>query len=458
MFLNIAAALVTVLTFIAIIRRVETRLALLAGGLAMAVLSLKPQAWSEAFTRNMTSAGLISVILPVMGFAAVMDLTGCNRHLVKMLTDPLMKVRFVLVPAAMLVTYLMNIAISSAAGCAATVGVVLIPAMMAAGIHPAMAAAAVFAGTWGSVFSPGSPHPAVIAKIANMSVIEVILAHKAASIAAALIVAAILFVETKLFRQDQNWTPEKAGSSLNTAGSVGGPTSSKKAAGGGVPPDLGGGPDANKDQKQEIENVNVIRAIVPLVPLMLLIITFPQLGLTTQWLPNGLTVLEAMMIGTVLGMVVTRISPVKVTKDFFDGMGNAYGGIIGIIIAAGVFIGGLEAAGVIGSLINLLKEVKSAVPVLGTFGPFVMAVLSGSGDAAALAFNNAVTPHAPEFGITHVDLGNLAWIGGALGRSMSPVAAACIIAAGFAGMNPFEVAKRNVIPMIVAAVAVVLIM
>src|SRR5688572_22185682 len=146
MFLNIAAALVTVLTFVAIVRRVETRLALLTGGLAMAVLSLKPHAWSEAFIRSMTSAGLISVILPVMGFAAVMEMTGCNRHLVRMLVNPLLKMRFVLVPAAMLVTFLMNTAISSAAGCAAAVGVVLIPAMMAAGIHPAMAGAAVFAG------------------------------------------------------------------------------------------------------------------------------------------------------------------------------------------------------------------------------------------------------------------------------------------------------------------------
>ena len=149
MFLNIAAAVVTVLTFVAIIRRVETRLALLTGGLVMALLALKPQAWSEAFFNSMTTAGLISVILPVMGFAAVMEVTGCNRHLVKMLTDPLLRVRVVLVPAAMLVTYVINTAISSAAGCTAAVGVVLIPAMMAAGIHPAMAAASVFAGTWG---------------------------------------------------------------------------------------------------------------------------------------------------------------------------------------------------------------------------------------------------------------------------------------------------------------------
>jgi len=429
MFLNIVALVVTVLTFAAIIRKAEVRLALLAGGLVMAVLSWNLQAFSEAFTKSMTTAGLISVILPVMGFAAVMELTGCNAHLVRMLTDPLLKVRMVLVPGAMLVTYLINTAISSAAGCTAAVGVILIPAMMAAGIHPAMAGAAVFAGTWGSVFSPGSPHPAMIAKIANVSVIDVILAHKTASILSALIVAVVLFAEAKLFKQDTDWTPEKAGADLGKLASA---------------------------KRPKVERLNVLMALIPMVPLALLLLTVPQFGITTRILPKGLTVLESMLIGSALGMLVTWTGPTKVVTEFFDGMGRAYSLVIGIIIAAGVFIGGLQAAGVIDSFLTVLKGAKSAVPFLGTFGPFVVAVLSGSGDAAAIAFNTAVTPHAAQFGITSVSLGNMAWVGGSLGRSMSPVAAACIIGAGFAGVSPFELAKRNAVPMLVAAIVFML--
>jgi DcuC family C4-dicarboxylate transporter len=41
---------------------------------------------------------------------------------------------------------------------------------------------------------------------------------------------------------------------------------------------------------------------------------------------------------------------------------------------------------------------------------------------------------------------------------MSPVAAAAIIAAGLAGVNPVELTKRNAIPMLAAAVAVMLIL
>jgi len=431
MFLNIAATLITILTFVAIIRKVEVRLALLAGGLAMALLAGNPQAWSAAFLKSMTVAGLISVILPVMGFAAVMELTECDRHLVKLLTDPLIKVRALLVPGAMLVTYVINTALPSAAGCAAAVGVVLIPAMMAAGVHPAMAAAAVLAGTWGSMWSPGSTHPAVIAKIANGSVMQVILAHKWASGAGALIVAGLLLLEARLRKEGAGWTVEKGTADLQPKSPSG---------------------------RKPLERVHVLKATVPVLPLILLLLTVPQLGLTTRWLPQGLTVLEAMVIGTLVGMLVTGTGPTTLTKTFFEGMGRGYGGVIGVIIAAGVFIGGLEAAGAVKALIATLQQTQSAAPLFGMFGPFVLAVLCGSGDAATLAFNNAVTPHAAQFGMSIIDLGNLAWLGGALGRSMSPVAACTIVAAGFAGVSPFELAKRTAVPMLVAAIAALLIL
>lgn len=430
--MNVLAAVVTVLTFAAIVRKVEVRLALLTGGLVMAVLSLNPQAWSDAFAKNMTVGGLLVVIPPVMGFAAVMEITGCNAHLVKLLTDPLLKVRAFLIPGAMLVTWFVNMALSSAAGCTAAVGVVLIPAMMAAGIHPAMAAAAVFAGTWGSVWSPGNPHNAVVAKIANVDVMQVILTHRVASFTGAFLVAAILFTEGKLFHQDRDWTPEKAGSNLDQIAGA---------------------------KKEKLERANLLYALIPVVPLLILVATNVEAVTgALPWLPKKVSVLSAMLIGTGLGMLVTWTGPARISNEFFKGMGHAYGFVFGIIIAAGAFIGGLEAAGVLKAVIELLKTAQSSVPFVGTFGPFLLAVLSGSGDAATLAFNNAVTPHAAQFGIGPINLGNLASIGGALGRSMSPVAAGCIIAAGFAGVSPVEVTKRNLIPMLVAAVAVMLIL
>jgi len=268
-------------------------------------------------------------------------------------------------------------------------------------------------------------HAAMLAKIANVPVMEVIQAHMPYTLSIAVVVAIVLFLEGKLFKQDKDWTPEKAGSNLAQIA---------------------------KTDRATLERVNYLWAITPMVPLAILIVT--NIPRVTAYLPaslNSVTVLVAMLVGTALGMLVTRTNPVTICNKFFDGMGHAYGFVFGIIIAAGAFIAGLEAAGVLKDLIEAMKGAKSVVPLAGTFGPFVLAVLSGSGDAATLAFNNAVTPHAASFGIGTVNLGNLANIGGALGRSMSPVAAGCIIASAFAGISPLEIMKRNAVPMLIGA-------
>ena len=65
------------------------------------------------------------------------------------------------------------------------------------------------------------------------------------------------------------------------------------------------------------------------------------------------------------------------------------------------------------------------------------------GDAATVAFNEAVTPHAAQFGLETMNMGSIAALGGTLGRTISPIAGATIICAGIAGVDPMEVCKRN---------------
>lgn len=69
--------------------------------------------------------------------------------------------------------------------------------------------------------------------------------------------------------------------------------------------------------------------------------------------------------------------------------------------------------------------------------------MTGSGDAAAFAFNEAVTPHAASFGMTIPDLGYLASVAATFGRVSSPLAAGVIVISGIAGVSPIEVIKRS---------------
>lgn len=408
-----------------IIKQYETRMVLIGAGFLMAIAALNPLMAFDAFSKNMVVAGLIQNICSALGFAAVLQLTKCDKHLVHALASGLKYVRPLLIPAAALATYLVNIAIPSAAGCAAAVGVVMIPLLISQGVHPAVAASAIMLGTFGSTLSPGFSHNAVVIKLASESLgteftsIEFIRTIAVGSIPA-FIIGAVSLTFVAIFRKENKGyvaSVEDGGESASEAASF---------------------------------KINPLFAILPLLPIVLLIVlSFPSVRAELPW-AKSFNVPSAMLLGAFLCLLFTRTSPTQATKDFFNGMGKGYGDVIGIIIAAGVFVGGMNALGLISSAIEALKEVQTVAGVAATFGPFLIAVISGSGDAAAIAFNNAVTAHAPDFGFQVADMGALAALTGSLGRTMSPIAGAAILLAGLAKVNPFEIAKRNAPGMILA--------
>lgn len=116
------AVLVIIATIYCLIKRYETRLVLFTAGLFLCCISMKPMAALDQFAKSMTNASLIMAICGAMGFAYVVTHTSCDRHLVSLLAAPLKRLGILLIPAATAVTFFVNIAIPSAAGCAAAVG------------------------------------------------------------------------------------------------------------------------------------------------------------------------------------------------------------------------------------------------------------------------------------------------------------------------------------------------
>lgn len=137
-----AAVVVVCVTVWALIKRYETRLVLLVSGLVMALLSLDPMMAFKQFDKSMTNGSLIIAICSAMGFAAVISVTKCDAHLVRLLTQPLKRMGIFLLPACMAVTSVIATAIPSMAGLCASVGPTIIPIMVRAGFRPATAAAA----------------------------------------------------------------------------------------------------------------------------------------------------------------------------------------------------------------------------------------------------------------------------------------------------------------------------
>ncbi len=414
------ALVVVIATIWALIKRYETRLVLISAGLFLCLISLHFLDGLNAFAKSMTNASLVMAICGSMGFAFVANYTQCDRSLVHYLASPIRGLGIFLIPVCTAITFFVNIAIPSAAGCAAAVGSTLIPVMLRAGIKPAAAAAAVLGGTIGSYLSPGTSHNPMVAKMANMEVIDFISFHTPYSLMSGAIVIAGLLIICFVLGDHKGDTEAKA--------------------------------DASKLQSQTDFTPSVLRAIVPLIPITLLVVG-------NLWVPEiKMGVAQAMLIGTIAAMIVARTNPQDLAKQFFAGMGKGYADVMGIIIAAGVFAAGLRSAGLIDIAVDTLKHSNDIARWGGSLGPWIMGIITGSGDAATIAFNEAVTPHARDFGMSIEGLGGLAFLTGALGRTMSPLAGVTILVAGIAMVNPLEVVKRTALPCTIAVIACAILM
>lgn len=414
------ALAVIIVTVWALIKRYETRLVLIGAGLLLCCISLDPMAALNQFAKSMTNNSLVMAICSSMGFAFAASYTKCDRSLVHYLAAPVRGLGIFLIPVCTVITFFVNIAIPSAAGCAAAVGSTLIPVMLRAGIKPAAAAAAVLAGTIGSYLSPGTSHNPYVAKMANMEVMDFIGFHSTYSlICGAILVVGVLLV-CLVLRDNKG--------------------------------DANAQVDESKLQKQDDFTPSVLKALVMLVPIAILVCG-------NLWVPAiKMGVAQAMVIGAICALAVGRCNPQEFSKQFFNGMGKGYADVMGIIIAAGVFAAGLRAAGLIDVCVDALKNANEYARWGGALGPWIMGVITGSGDAATLAFNEAVTPHAEAFGMSIPGLGALAFLTGALGRTMSPLAGVTILVSGIAMVSPIEVIKRTALPCFVAVICCALLM
>lgn len=417
--LLIIGAVIVIITIYLLIKQYETRMVLFCAGLAMAIIAGEPLAAFKGFSHAMQESKIFEAIISVMGFAMVLKVTECDKHLVNLLAKGLRKAGPFLIPGATLVTFFINTAVTSAAGCSAAVGAILIPLLMAAGIHPAVAAASVFAGTFGANFNPGFAQVVVAADVAKTTPIAIVANHFWPLLVCGLIGAGSLFTVAWLRKENRGYEPP-----------------------------------ANLAVNLDEFKVDFIKAMVPLLPLLILLLGAK--GYVPAFKP--LAISHAMIIGVFAAFLVTRMNPGKISKEFWHGVGDAFGHIFGIIICSLVFVEGMKAIGLIKALISGMTSYPALAKFSSAFGPFLLAVMCGSGDAASVAFNKAVTVNAAQFGIVPADMGSVAAIGGALGRTMSPIAGAAIIVAGIAGVNPMEVAKRNAPGMVLAACALILMM
>ena len=404
--------IIILITIYCLMKQYETRLVLFVSGVIMALISGNLMVAFDAFSKSMKNANLIEPIIAAMGFAMVLQITKCDQHLIYLLAKSLKNLGPALVPGAVLATALVNTSITSAGGCSAAVGAILIPVLIGSGVHPAMAAAAVFAGTYGSpMLNPGFGQIAIVADVAHSTPIDVISNHYHVFLILGLLTAISLTIVAFIKGEHKGYHSEAL--------------------------------DNVNDFK-----INYIMALVPMLPLIILILG--STGLVPLF--KKFAISHAMLIGCFAAFLATRKNPAEISKAFFKGAGDGFATVFGIITMALVFVSGVQALGIIDWMIQEMINTPAIAKVSATVGPFLLGVISGSGEAASIAFNQSVTIHADTLGLNALNLGSLAAISGALGRTMSPIAGCAIICAGFAHVNPLELVKRTALGAIICVI------
>jgi DcuC family C4-dicarboxylate transporter len=421
----------------AILRRAEVRLTLVLAALALGLAAHDPMRIVRTFLAGFTDETFLLPIGSCMGFAYVLRHTRCDRHLVLLLLRPLQRVRFLLVPGVVVVAALVNVPIISQSSTTVAVGAVLVPVLVAARLSPTTISAALALGAsiGGELLNPGAPELRTVASAAGASSVDCV-----ARVWPLLLVH--LGVTVPLF-----WLL-----CVRAEGKTASPRD-----------------ELAQELAQAQERINPIKALVPLVPLVLLFLTalpgpLRLLRVPPEWLGSGelspqvysgRLVGLAMLVGVVLAALTSPGKAGAMATTFFEGAGYALTHITSLIVVANCFGEGVRAVGLAGYLADLIRLLPGLLFPLASLLPLSFAWVCGSGMASTQSVYGFFVEPAETAGVDPLRVGAVVSLSAAAGRTLSPVAPVVLLAAAFTQAQPLAMMRRLLLPLLAGLTAVV---
>lgn len=443
-------AALTVLVVVAavvvlVVRGWDVRLVLLAAALTIATVAGSVWAVVREFLATFSNEKFVVPICSAMGFAYVLRHTGCERHLVLMLVKPLRRVRWLLVPGVIGVGFLVNIPVISQTSTAVCIGPVVLPLMRAAGYSMTTIGACLLLGAsvGGELLNPGAPELLTVFDKTGVPPTT-----QAGEYLPPLVFTQ-LAVATLLFWVLSAWWEKRATSTT--------PADGAQSSTAGINP--------TTRLETQSQRINLVKAMVPLVPIGLLFASglpepYKLFDVPDAWviLPkadgqrdpayNSRLIGLAMLVGVLVAAAVTPPKSHDCVKQFFEGAGYGFAHVVSLIVTANCFGKAIESTGLAESLGRLIADTPGLMQPLAAFVPLVFAVVSGSGMASTQSLYKFFHDPALALGLDPVSVGSLVSLGSAAGRTMSPVSAVAMMCATLTGTNSFTLAKRVALPLL----------
>ncbi|OMQ25519.1 C4-dicarboxylate transporter DcuC [Serratia oryzae] len=374
----------------------------------------------ESLTTQVAGIGLI--IMAAGGFADYMDHIKASNSMVNLCIKPLQMIKapYLILAIGYILSQLLHVAISSAAGLAMLLLVTFFPVLVRLGVSKAAAASMIGMSAFMDL-GPAVGTANLAAKHAGMET-AIYFAHYQLPVATGvmLVVAVLIFFTARYF----------------------------DAKDGHVVAQQHHQPQADEDSGK----VPAFYAFLPIFPVILVIVFSPLIVSSIK-----IDVVTAMIIGTLLAffceLLVRRDfkAACKGIQVFFKGMGSMFTSIVSLLVCADVFAQGLQIIGAVDFIIHTVQAAGFGfgnMTVVMALLVCVTAALTGSGVAAFFSFSGLAPGIAAKFGESAVSMILPMQLMAGMGRSISPVAGVIIAVSKAGECSPFMIVRRTLIPAI----------
>lgn len=370
--------------------------------------------------------GLGMQIMLLCGFASYMTHIGANNVVVKQFSKPLsfIKSPYVLLVAAYIVACLMSLAVSSATGLGVLLMATLFPMMTAMGISRP-AAVAVCASPAAIILSPTSGDVVIAAEKSGLALdVFAVQTVLPVSIFAIAVMAVAAFFWNKYLDKKENTPMERV------------------------------------DVSEMKVDAPAFYCVLPFLPIIGVFLfngrTIPGLSLDIYTIVVG-----SIFLGAIINFATQRFDGKKTLEDLescYQGMADAFKGVVMLLVAAGVFAQGLMSIGAIDNLLHLADKAGAggvALMLILTGLTVAAAIATGSGNAPFYAFVELAPSLAAKMGLNPAFLIIPMLQASNLGRTISPVSGVIVATSGMGNISPFEVVKRTSVPVLAGLITVI---
>jgi len=381
-----------------------------------------------------TSAGVGLVIMIISGFVAYMDKIGASDALVDVAMKPLQvlkKYPYILASAVLPLGQFLFVSIPSAAGLGLLLMASIFPILVNVGVSR-LSAVSIITATTAFGIGPASAIALSAAGIVNKDITTFFFEYQIPK------VIPLSLVLTVSYYFVNRYYDKKEGLLLKEDKLV-------------------------HDHKEKGEKAPFIYAILPVLPLVLLLVfsDFLKLFNPVIKVDTNAAMLLGLFASLIFEIIRTRnFKSVLTSLDvFWNGMGDIFKSVVILIIAADIFSKGLIALGFIDGLVVLSQGMGLGAVGIGivmTLMIFLASILMGSGNAAFFAFGPLIPNIAGKLQAESVSFIMPMSLAASMGRTVSPIAGVLVATAAIAKVETVSIVKRNMIPFVIAFVVMLL--